>query len=263
VRERAETTFEQWMQIKDSLLATVSHEMRSPLHGIIASLELLNSRETEMAEDTREELLQNVTHCASVLHLLINNVLLSGGGPRDKNTLVAVRMPLSALVSKMEAVGKALAMGRTLQLNVRCDEDHKDQVVLLTDELALVQVGLNYVSNAVRHAVSRVDVALRLEQGSLLVLRVQDDGPGVPASKRSHLFSGQPRKAGLKVGVSFFFALGRPTYPVVVHAGEWCWPRTGHLQAHGCFAWWISVVRGCRSRLRIGVLPFCVSGPAS
>jgi light-regulated signal transduction histidine kinase (bacteriophytochrome) len=206
VHERLEATFAHWMQIKDSILATVSHEMRSPLHGIIASVELLNKAP---AEAERTELLQNVTHCASVLHLLINNVLLSGSAPRDRDALVPVRLQLGALVTKIEAVAKAFALGKALQLTVRCAEHHREQYVVLTDELALVQVGLNFVSNAVRHASSRVDVALGLEQnGAALTLRVEDDGPGLPAEKRAHLFSGDPRKAGLKVGGSFSFLLG-------------------------------------------------------
>jgi signal transduction histidine kinase len=42
VHDRLDETYRDNMKIKDSLLATVSHEMRSPLHGIIASVELMN-----------------------------------------------------------------------------------------------------------------------------------------------------------------------------------------------------------------------------
>jgi signal transduction histidine kinase len=204
VHERLEATFAESNEIKDNLLATVSHEIRSPLHGIIASVELLNKQTTAAVEAERRELLQNVTHCASVLHLLINNVLLSSSAPRDKNTLVAVRLQLRSLVAKIEGVAKALALGKALHVGVRCDEQQTEHYVVLTDEVALVQVGLNFVSNAIRHASSRVDVVLRLEPTGALQLRVEDDGPGVPADKRAHLFSGEPRKAGLKVGSIIF-----------------------------------------------------------
>ncbi len=81
-----EESYSATVQVKDNLMATVSHEMRTPLHGIIGSVELLNKESGQLGHGQRE-LLQNVTHCASVLHLLINNVLISGA-PRGENSLV-------------------------------------------------------------------------------------------------------------------------------------------------------------------------------
>jgi signal transduction histidine kinase len=151
VHERLQATFQEYMQIKDNLLATVSHEMRSPLHGIIASVDLLNKEKEECQGDSgagtfnkrqieRAGLLQNVTHCASVLHLVINNVLLSGAKSRDLNTLVVARTKLGEVVTKVESVAKALALGKRMQLNIFCDEEQKERTVVLSDELALVQV---------------------------------------------------------------------------------------------------------------------------
>ncbi len=104
---------------------------------------------------------------------------------------------------------------------------------------------LNFVSNAIRHAQSRVDVALGLRQeGGLLVVSVMDDGPGVPAEMQKHLFSGQPRKAGLKVRVGLSpyspYAAGGLTKEVL--AGERCRARSGDLLAHGHDSWRLRVV---------------------
>jgi K+-sensing histidine kinase KdpD len=189
-----------------------------------------------------------VTHCASVLHLLINNVLLSGGGPRDNNTLVAARLPLGKLMAKIESVAKALALGKKT-LTVSLDALEEEEVVL-ADELAVLQVVLNFVSNAVRHALSRVAVALWLKEDAALVIRVEDDGPGVPVEKRASLFSGQPRAAGLKV----FRHQSQTVYrrhnsltPLSLSlsalvTGEWCRTWTGYLPAHGHLAWGLGLV---------------------
>jgi len=55
------------------------------------------------------------------------------------------------------------------------------------DERRLAQLLRNLLDNALRYARTRIDVAVRVEDGAALVL-VGDDGPGVPAALRPRVF---------------------------------------------------------------------------
>lgn len=189
---KLEETFSEAAQHKDMWMRTVSHELRSPLHGVIMSVNLL---QTEKNPTEQAELLRNASHCSSLLHLLINNLLM-GNGPPSKNSMTATEIDVRAFVGKVEAIVSSLACDRRLSVT-QVQSRNLGPRVGIPDELLLMQIVLNYVSNACKVAVSRVEVLIHGDGKNLLV-SVLDDGPGVAPPLRSHLFSGKPRELGLK-----------------------------------------------------------------
>jgi signal transduction histidine kinase len=90
---------------------------------------------------------------------------------------------LEALAREALALSEPLARERGLRLEARLQplrvRTHRDRAL---------QVLLNLLANALRHARSRVVLELRAEAGEAR-FRVVDDGPGVPEALREHIFA--------------------------------------------------------------------------
>ncbi|MCS6780207.1 MAG: sensor histidine kinase [Geminicoccaceae bacterium] len=173
-------------RLKDDFLATVSHELRTPLTSIRSFSEILLDN-PDLGPDERAHFLAIITSESERLTRLINDVLdlskIESGrmdwqiGPADLAGLVreAVRAAQGLVAEK----GIALELVLPDQpAPITCDRDR------------IVQVVLNLLSNACKFVPQpggRVRVELQ-RKGSLFEVRVEDNGPGVPAAARETVF---------------------------------------------------------------------------
>ncbi|WP_406397518.1 sensor histidine kinase KdpD [Streptomyces sp. NBC_00879] len=187
-------------RIRTALLASVSHDLRTPLAGIKAAVSSLRSDDVEWSEEDRAELLQGIEEGADRLDHLVGNLL-------DMSRLqTGTVTPLIREIDLDEVVPMAL-------LGVP-----EDSVVLdIPEDLPMVAVdpGLlertvaNIVENAVKYApdgeavvVSASAIADRVE------VRVTDRGPGVPDEAKDRIFApfqrygDAPRGAGVGLGLA-------------------------------------------------------------
>lgn len=151
----------------------------------VASVELLRG---ESDESARSQLNSNIAHCASLLHLLVNNVLLGSMNQSDATTLTRSQIPSGEYVQKLKSVIEALALQSREKLQIEFQVH--GEILEFPDELAVTQVLLNFCSNAVKYATSRIVVVLKMESCGWFEGRVLDDGPGVSKELQEHLFGG-------------------------------------------------------------------------
>jgi signal transduction histidine kinase len=158
-------------------VSDASHELRSPLAGMRAELEVALAHPVEadwptMAEDVLQDLgrVQRLVDQMLVLARIDENAPLAGDCPVDLDELV-----LSECKRARERDGLVVDIRAVSAARVRGEPDRLRQVVR------------NLVDNAARHAVSRVTIGLRAEAGSA-VLAVADDGPGIPREERERIF---------------------------------------------------------------------------
>ena len=172
---------------KSRFLATMSHEMRTPLNGVVGILDLL--LETQL--DMRQRELGRLAHdSARALVVLINRVLkfskMEAGRLELLVTPVDVRQSLESLVA-LEAIA-----AHTKGLKICTVIDPRLPRQLLVDGDRLRQILLNLISNAVRYTQSgEVDlrVGFRSEGGSgVLTCEVSDTGVGMNPQDCSLLF---------------------------------------------------------------------------
>jgi len=157
-----------------AFVADSAHELRSPLTSMRTQLEVAQrlGEGGELATD----LLADVTRLAALVEDLL---LLARAGsdarPPPKRESLDVRALLVATADRY-ADARApvfVAAGPPVYASGNSQE--------------LQRVLANLVDNAVRHASSRVDLAVRAE-GGRAVLTVIDDGPGIPAGERERVF---------------------------------------------------------------------------
>lgn len=170
-------------KIHANLLRAVSHDIRTPLTGIVGATETL-MEERALSEDERDTLLQNANEDARWLIRVVENLLsVTRIGAQDTNTLV--KSPGIAEEVIESAVAK---FGRKPSIPVEVKLPDEVLVVPM-DEVLIEQVLLNLLENAVRHGKTATKITVALEKrGENARFTVCDDGAGIQPHLLPRLF---------------------------------------------------------------------------
>ncbi|TCU48850.1 signal transduction histidine kinase [Curtobacterium sp. PhB42] len=165
-------------------VSDASHELRSPIASLRqhAEVAVAYPGRTDVAEFSDVVRSEAVRLQDLVTGLLELSRLDEGGA--------GVRRPVDLDDLALDAVARTRARvpgGSTGDRAIRVDGSGISAARVLGDERLLTGVVRNLVDNAVRHATSRVAVAL-VEQDGAAVLTVDDDGSGIPAAERDRVF---------------------------------------------------------------------------
>jgi len=182
-------------------LSDASHELRTPLAGLQVTAETL-LREHEASRERREELTVQAIREARRAGRLVAD-LLDASRLGDGLPLRTRRFDLA------EALGPALERTRALAPGLEVELVGASRLEVDGDSDRLGQVIANLLENA-SHAtrgVGRVRVELSSDDGSGLV-RVDDDGPGVPEEERERIFERFARLDGARARDRFGSGLG-------------------------------------------------------
>lgn len=171
-------------QLRSALLSSVSHDLRTPLAAIIGSSSSLLEYGASFSDGDRMDLLRTVVGEARRLDRYIQNLLDMTRLGQGKLSLRRDWVDVSDLV--------ASAVGRldVEQSDITIQTDVDEGVPLLHIHGALIEQALfNLLDNAVRFSppAGRVSVQVCSRDGQL-ELRVNDEGPGIPASERERIF---------------------------------------------------------------------------
>ncbi|GLX21400.1 sensor histidine kinase [Streptomyces lavendulae subsp. lavendulae] len=187
-------------RIRTALLAAVSHDLRTPLASIKASVSSLRSDDVEWSEEDRAELLAGIEEGADRLDHLVGNLL-------DMSRLqTGTVTPLIREIDLDEVV--PMALGGVPEDSVLLDVPETLPMVAVDPGLLERSVA-NVVENAVKYspAGERVLVAASF-LGDRVEVRVVDRGPGVPDEAKDRIFApfqrhgDAPRGAGVGLGLA-------------------------------------------------------------
>jgi diguanylate cyclase (GGDEF)-like protein len=172
--------------MKAQFAATVSHEVRTPLNGVVGMLDMLK----EMNLNKRQaECVEVAWNSSRTLIELINNILDFSKMEAGKLTLEEVDFDLRKLLEEvMELVAKQ-AQQRDVELGYLLDVDVPERVN--GDSLRLRQVLINLLGNAVKFT-EHGEVAVRITRAAGarygLSFEVRDTGIGMSEQQQAHLF---------------------------------------------------------------------------
>jgi K+-sensing histidine kinase KdpD len=172
-------------RLKDALIASVSHDLRTPLTTIKALAHDLAEHGDDRAVTIEEE--------ADRLNRMVADLL-------DLSRLNAGEMPVTpAIVAAEDLLGAALqrVSGSIGEQGVRASLDPGEPLLLgRLDFVQSLRVLVNLVENAHKYGAGQpVDVSAARE-GERLVFRVADRGPGVPEDERERIFQPFYRRPG-------------------------------------------------------------------
>ena len=183
----AQATAERQSMHKSQFLARMSHEMRTPLNGVLGIAALLG--ETEL--DARQrEYVDVITSSGEMLLRLIEDVLDLSRIEAGRIEFREAPFALCAVMRECFALMGPVAEAKGLAL-VK-DPSPEPIPAMIGDRVRVKQVVLNLASNAVKFTeAGEVRIAARSwpEEGDRAVLiRVSDTGPGIPEAERENVF---------------------------------------------------------------------------
>ena len=203
---RDETELEAVRRARDSVLANISHEFRTPLAAQQASIELLRDGLLTMQPDAREKLVISLERGSLRLTRLIDNLLES---VRIESGQLSVRQQ-SVSLGEVILDAQALIESLLAQRNQTLDVELPDDLPLVRgDKTRLTQVFVNLIANANKFAPdgSVLRVGARFDAAQVEAW-VEDEGPGVPDGDADTVFERfrrgadiEPEPGGLGLGL--------------------------------------------------------------
>lgn len=172
-------------RIKGEFASTLSHELRTPMNGVMGMLDLL--RNTELTEEQQEYVSVAHNSGAQLLRLVDESLQLA----RSEAGKQVVDNREYAPRSMVEEVAKLLEhKAREQNLSFSWNVDSALPQVLQGDEGKIRQVLINLVGNAIKFTkAGEIHVQASLDApGDRLLITVADTGPGIPAEAQAQIF---------------------------------------------------------------------------
>lgn len=175
-RAQAATVEAETTSLRNSLLAAISHDMRTPLAVIGGAASSLAQPDSRLSPEARRELAQSIVTESTQMTQLIANVLdmtrLEAGAAIAKPEWVPVQEVVGAALRRLQSV-----------LDHHLVETHLDEAppLILADPVLIEQLLFNLLENAAKYTPpgSRVVISVR-RLDSDIELAVVDNGPGFP-----------------------------------------------------------------------------------
>jgi two-component system OmpR family sensor kinase len=193
---------------KADYVAGLSHDLRSPLAGLMGSVATLRRLEGIASDEERREYLEIMERQVSRLTGMVDDMLLgarldAGGLQPDHPRLI----DLDALVRDICSLLAPAHRNRVVVQGVAAEP-----VTVSGDRRHLERVVQNLLDNALTHTPASARVTLGAERdGDQAVLTVHDDGPGIPSDVLGGIFdrygSGE-RRRGDSTGLGLYTTRG-------------------------------------------------------
>ncbi|MHC8360894.1 DUF4118 domain-containing protein [Pseudomonas sp. LS2P72] len=171
-------------QLRSALLASVSHDLRTPLTSMRGSIDSLLALGEAIPLEDRRELLEGTRDEAERLDRYIQNLL-------DMTRLGHGALKLARdWVSPADIVGSSLNRLRAVLAPLQVTTEVPPELPLLYVHAALIEQALvNVLENAARFSPSHGRLQLRAgADDSELFFSVSDEGPGIPHDERAKIF---------------------------------------------------------------------------
>jgi signal transduction histidine kinase/DNA-binding response OmpR family regulator len=183
---------------KSRFLATLSHELRTALHGVLGHADQLDRDEALNPTQARQaaEIVSAGRHMRDVVNVVLDYARIEARGPKPHLRLVDTRRLVEECVTLVEPGARA----RGLQTVFRAASGAPLQFV--TDGMQLRQILMNLLTNAVKYT-ARGMIEVRLAGNpEHLRIEVADTGIGIPEGQRYRLFTEYERFGAEKTGIA-------------------------------------------------------------
>ena len=191
-------------KMRSNLLRAVSHDLRTPLTGIIGSATTLMENSAAIGEENSKKMLKDIQQDAEWLIHMVENLLsvtrISGGMTKLKKQEEIAE----------EVVAEAVTRIRKRFPETRVDVRVPDELLIVPmDAILIEQVLINLMENAIRHSGSTLPLSLKVShKKSGAVFSVSDCGKGIDPARIPDIFDGKTTKGssdstrGIGIGLS-------------------------------------------------------------
>ena len=181
------TEFQQLDEAKTNFIATISHELKTPISAIKMSLKLLEDNRIGRVNPEQKQLLGNIDEDARRLLQITGELLDMAQVETGKLTLnFGSTHPINIVDYALKAV-KFTAEQKQVAIHIKCDENLPD---VRADLDKTTWVLINLLSNAIKysHEKSVVDLVVKKVKGNDIEFSVADHGQGIENRYLSRIF---------------------------------------------------------------------------
>lgn len=193
-------------RLRSYFLANISHEFRTPLSTLVASMELLLDERTRYSLAEVRQLLRPTHVSLASLQTLIDNLLESSSIEAGQFALRLRTFHIQEAIDNAVNIAQPLLERRNQEFTLT----EPAQIPAIEGDLPrLTQVLVNLIINASKYSPIDQPIELQLQQrAATLHVGVADRGPGIPPDERSNLFrsfvrldSGDQEQYGIGLGL--------------------------------------------------------------
>lgn len=170
-------------QLRNSLLAALSHDLRTPLTVLFGQAEILTldlASEGSAYAPQANQIRQQVLSTTRLVNNLLDMARIQSGGFNLRKEWQSVE----------EIIGSALRMLEPLLSSHQIEIDLPDELLLVNCDASLIErVFINLLENAHKYAGARAQITIRAQASEdRLEISVTDNGPGIVAGGERHIF---------------------------------------------------------------------------
>ncbi|WP_194778288.1 PAS domain-containing sensor histidine kinase [Pararhodonellum marinum] len=196
---------------KDSVLAILSHDLRSPLSTILGTTDYLKEYHRSMAHDEIQEML-DIIHNASKDELNMLDYLLEWARIKYASGVFSpTKLKLTPYITKVIESFKGTASKNTINFHQEVEEE----TTVFADDKMLISIFQNIVSNAIKHSKKGGTITVSAKRkDDKIVVEVKDTGAGMTKEILKNLFTpkmktlSEARKKNKGAGIGLLLVKG-------------------------------------------------------
>jgi signal transduction histidine kinase/CheY-like chemotaxis protein len=186
IKDRQALLLQSSLKRRQEFLAHVTHEIRTPVHGMLAMTKMLSNRNLDSSQ--QQQYIENMQSCGDMLLRLVNNVLDLSSVEAGCLRMNPVPVLLRPLVNSCYNLQNVLVSQKSSQL--RCELRYAEDLpeAIVTDGVRVLQILVNLIGNAVKFTDSGLILLAVRRDGPSILFEVEDTGAGIPENFRPMLF---------------------------------------------------------------------------
>lgn len=172
-------------EAKNAFIATLAHELKTPLTGVLGYAQLLASKVVGPLNQQQEQYVANILDCAEHLDRIVNESLTLATIDSNNVSLKLSDVDVRKLAQTAVATVAPRARHAGLDLDLELPEV---PVVITADALKIKQVLINLVSNAIKYTPKGSIVITVRPLEEAVLISVRDTGIGIPSGNLERIF---------------------------------------------------------------------------
>jgi PAS domain S-box-containing protein len=196
----------QTVATRDKFFSIISHDLRSPLGGLMGILDILNSSYDTLDEIEKKEIISNATQVSKTTYTLMENLLEWSRIQTGRIYYDPENLDIHRLVENVASLYEPNIKGKEIIFSNNTKREH----LVFVDKSMTEAVLRNLISNAIKftHQGGKIEISSEIKD-EMVIVQVKDSGVGIDQSKISDLFridvsistKGTAKEAGTGLGL--------------------------------------------------------------
>ncbi|MEL7567367.1 MAG: ATP-binding protein [Dehalobacterium sp.] len=205
-------------RLRADMLRTISHDLRTPLTGIMGLASTMLDNFDSVGNDIKKNFLHDIYDDADWLNELVENILHMTRLEEGKTKLNIGQEAAEEIIA--EAIGHVKKRAPEYKILTRIPEEI---ILLQVDGVLIRQVLVNLLNNAITYSQEGSEIIVSVyRKKDRVIFKVSDNGPGIPQNDLPHVFerfySRHEKTSGTRRGTGLGLSLCKSI--VEVHGGK-------------------------------------------